>query len=248
VHKSKCQEHLLAISARKRISEIVSDHLITKGNKEVLLTLANNPGAKISDPSFGILVKKSAEDDTLLDSTARRVDIPDHHLRDLVSKASAIVRQRLINDAPELGELIREMMPEGTAAATSETPSSAKDYRTAELVVDSQPITEATVNEFSKAKRLEEIIVSIARLSSLPVTEIERVFLDTWSSPVAVILKAVGFHLATVEAIYRSRLSDGEGVRSDLSKIKAEFISLRRPTAERIMRFYCARKAAKLTS
>jgi hypothetical protein len=71
--------------------------------------------------------------------------------------------------------------------------------------------------------------------------------MGSWSSPVAVILKAIGFRLATVEAIYRSRLSTGDVVHDDLTVIKAEYIALRRPTAERIMRFYCARKAAKLS-
>jgi hypothetical protein len=95
--------------------------------------------------------------------------------------------------------------------------------------------------------KLEEVIVSVSKLSGLSAIEIERLFMGTWSSPVAVILKAIGFHLSTVEAIYRSRLSAGEVVRDDLIQAKAEFIALRRPTAERIMRFYCARKAAKLS-
>ena len=97
--------------------------------------------------------------------------------------------------------------------------------------------------DLTEAKKLEEVIVSISRLSGLPANEIQRLFIGTWSSPVAIILKAIGFRLATVDAIYRSRLSDGEVIRDDLFQTKAEFIALRRPTAERIVRFYRARKA-----
>jgi hypothetical protein len=240
----KGQEHLLAIATRNELSEKISDQLVTKGNIEVLRTLASNPGAAISDLGFGILVKKSSDDDWLSERVARRIDIPEHHLRELISKASEIVRQRLLTDIPERGELIEEILPKNTAATGIETPSLCKDYRTAELVVKSQPLTEAVVNEFAKAKKLEEIIVSISQLSGLSATEIERLFMGTWSSPVAVILKAIGFHLSTVDAIYRSRLSSGEVIHDDLTQVKAEFIALRRPTAERIMRFYCARKAA----
>jgi hypothetical protein len=46
-------------------------------------------------------------------------------------------------------------------------------------VVNSRPLTEGVVNEFAKSKKLEEIVVSIARLSGLPTTEIERLFLAT---------------------------------------------------------------------
>jgi Uncharacterised protein conserved in bacteria (DUF2336) len=241
------QEHLLAIATRNRLSEIVSDQLVTKGNIKVLRTLASNPGAAISDLGFGILVKKSSDDDWLSERVARRIDIPEHHLRELISKASEVVRQRLMADIPELSETIKEILPNNALATGNETPSLSKDYRTAELVVNSQPLTEAVVNEFAKAKKLEEMIVSLSRLSELSAAEIERLFMGTWSSPVAVILKAIGFRLTTVEAIYRSRLSSGGVIRDDLLQVKAEYIALRRPTAERIMRFYRARKATKFS-
>lgn len=241
----KGQEHLLAIATRNRLSEAITDQLVTRGNIKVLRTLASNPGAAISDLGFGILVKKSVDDDWLSERVARRIDIPEHHLRDLISKASEVVRQRLMADIPELGEIIKEILPDSVPTAGSNTPDLPRDYRTAELVINSKPLNEAVVNEFTKAKKLEEIIVSISHLSGLPAIEIERLFMGTWSSPVAVILKAIGFRLATMEAIYRSRLSSGEVIRDDLVQTKAEFIALRRPTAERIMRFYCARKVAK---
>jgi len=235
----KGQEHLLAIATRTKLSETVTDQLVTRGDIKVLRTVASNPGAAISDLGFGILVKKSTEDDWLSDRVARRIDIPEHHLRELISKASDVVRQRLTADIPELGEIIKEILPDSAPAMGSD-----KDYRTAELIVSSKPLSEAVVYEFAKEQKLEEIIVSISRLSGLPAIEIQRLFIGTWSSPVAVILKAVGFRLATVEAIYRSRLSSGEVIRDDLIQTKAEFIALSRPTAERIVRFYRARKAA----
>ena len=241
----KGQEHLLAIATRKKLSETVTDQLVTKGDIEVLRTLASNPGAAISDLGFGILVKKGTDDDWLSERVARRIDLPEHHLRELISKASEIVRQRLIADVPALREIIEEILPESLPATGNDTPDLCKDYRTAELVVKSQPLTEARVNEFAKAQKLEEIIVSISQLSGLSAAEIDRLLMRTWTSPVAVILKAIGFHLTTVDAIYRSRLSNGEAIQGDLSQIKAEFIALRRPTAERIMRFYGARKAVK---
>src|SRR5262249_40120384 len=224
----KGQEHLLAIATRAKLSEVVTDQLVTRGNTKVLRTLASNPGAAISDLGFGILVKKSTDDDWLSERVARRIDIPEHHLRELVSKASDVVRQRLLADVPELSAIIKEVLPESGRAAGPEAGSAPKDYRAAELVVKSKPLTEAIVNEFAKAKRLEEIIVSLAHLSGLSTTEIERLFMGTWSSPVAVILKAIGFRLASVDAIYRSRLSSGDAIHDDLLQVKAEFIALRR--------------------
>jgi uncharacterized protein (DUF2336 family) len=234
------QKHLLAIATRNSISEAVSARLINKGDRNVLTTVANNPRAKISEPSFGTLVDKSAGDEWLSECIARRTDIPDHHFRQLVIRASETVRQRLIGDDPKRLQLINAILPptELCIAGTENT----KDYRTAELVVRSQPITEAAVVAFANENKLEEMIVAIAELSGLSAPEIERLFMGTWSSPVAVILKAIGFHLGALQAIYSARLPVKSSTQFDLIRTKAEFIALRSPTAERILRFYQVRK------
>ena len=245
---TKGQDHLLAIATRNKISEGVSYQLIEKGNNKVLGTLASNPGAAISDPSFGTLVKKSIDDDWLSECVAGRKDIPEHHLRELLSKASEIVRQRLITVNPQVSTIIHEILPVSTPPSTNKMPGPLKDYRTAEDVVKSRELTEDVVHQFAKERKLEELMVSIAQLSGLSVYDVERLFMGTWTSPVAIILKAVGFHLRTADAIYHSRLSSGEAIGNDLIKIKAEFIAVRRPTAERILRFFCAKRAVAISN
>jgi hypothetical protein len=243
----KGQEHLLAIATRNKISEAISFHLVAKGNTKVLGTLASNPGAAISESSFGILVKKSADDDWLSECVAGRKDIPEHHLRELVSKASEIVRQRLMTSNPELREIIQEILPL-KASTANKMPIPVTDYSTAERLVESLELTETVVIEFAREKKLAEMVASIAQLSRLSAYEIERLFMGPWTSPVAVILKALGFRLSTVDAIYHSRLSAGEVIRNDLIQTKAEFIAIRRPTAERILRFFYAKRAVTISN
>jgi hypothetical protein len=241
------QEYLLAIATRNKISETISSQLIDRGDRRVLGVLAGNPGATISDPSFGILVQKSANDDWLLECIAGRKDVPQHHLRKLLSKASAIVQQRLTAAHPELRNIIQEMFPSPATAGTDKAGQSI-DYKSAERIVRSREITEDVVKEFAGENRVGEMVVSIAQLSNLSVEEIGSLLMGTWTSPVAVILKAIGFHLPTLEMIYRSRLSEGEQVRADLLRTKAEFIAIRRPTAERIVRYFYAKRAVKISN
>jgi hypothetical protein len=243
----KGQEYLLAIATRAKISEAISSQLIARGDRRVLSILAGNPGATISDPGFGILVQKGANDDWLSECVAGRKDIPQHHLRTLLLKASGIVRQRLIAAYPELRDTIQQILPDPATSVTNPTVPSI-DYKSAEWIVRSRDITEETVKEFAKEKKVAEIIVAIAHLSNLSVDEIGLLFMGTWTSPVAVILKAIGFHLPTLEMIYRSRLSDGEQARADLIRTKAEFIAIRRPTAERIVRYFYAKRAVKISN
>ena len=243
----KGQKHLHAIATRKKISETVSRQLIAKGDRIVLGTLACNAGAAISDPSFDMLARKGADDDWLLECIAGRKDIPAHHLRELLSKASELVRKRLMAAHPELRGIIEEIFP-ARASTTNCAVAPRIDYGTAENVVKSRELTEAVVNEFVAERKLAEIIVSIARLSGLSVYEIERLFLGRWTSPVAIILKSIGFQLRTVDAIYRARLSDDEVAQGDLIQTKAEFIAIRRPTAERIVRHFYAKRAIKISN
>ncbi len=245
---TKKQDHLLAIATRHKVSETVSHQLIAKGNNRVLGTLASNPGAAISDPSFGMLVQKSIDDDWLSECVAGRKDIPEHHLRQLLSRASEIVRRRLITVNPEVSNIIKEILPLNTPPIANKTPGPLTNYKAAECAVKTRGLSEAAVNEFAKEKKLAELMVSIAQLSRLSVYEIERLFSGRWTSPVAIILKAIGFHLRTVDAIYHSRLSSGEVIQNDLIQTKAEFIALRQPTAERIVRFFYAKRAVNISN
>jgi Uncharacterised protein conserved in bacteria (DUF2336) len=243
----KGQEHLLAIATRNKISETISSQLIARGDRKVLGTLASNPGAAISSQDFGTLIRKSADDDWLSECIAGRKDIPQRHLRELLLKASKIVRQRLMTAHPELREAILEIFPSSTPSAPSKI-RPLIDYKAAELEIKSEEITEEAVREFARRNKIGEIIVSIAHLSNLSVDEIERLLMNRWSSPVAVIFKAIGFHLQTLEIIYRSFLSDHEPVRNDLLQTKAEFIAIRRPTAERIVRYFYAKRAVEISN
>lgn len=245
---TKRQEHLLAVATRNKLSKTVSHQLITKGNNKVLGTLASNPGAAISDQSFGILVKKSADDDWLSECVGGREDIPKHHLRLLLSRASEIVRRRLVTGNPEIGKIIQEILPADMQSSANGKLVPPTDFRAAERAVGTRGLSEAIVNEFAKEKQFAEVMVSIAQLSRLSVYEIERLFVGRWTSPVAVILKAIGFHLRTIDAIYHSRLSTGEVIQSDLIQIKSEFIALRQPTAERILRFFYAKRAVNISN
>lgn len=234
------QKHSLAIATRNALSENVATELIKTGDRNVLATVANNPGAKISEPGFEILMDRSADDEWLCECIAQRSDIPARHFRQLLIRASEAVRQRLIADNPRQMQAVNAILPPAQSSGADKI----RDYRTAELIVNSQPINEDMVVAFAKDKKLEEMIVAIAALAQLSAAEIERLLIGGWSSPVAVILKAIGFHLSALPAIYGARLPGEAPNDIDLIRTKAEFIALRRATAERILRFYQVRRAS----
>lgn len=63
--RTKSQPHLLAISKRRSIPVAVTDELVTRGNRDVVHSVAANKGANFSDFGFLHMIKRSASDSIL---------------------------------------------------------------------------------------------------------------------------------------------------------------------------------------
>ncbi len=73
----KGQRQLAAIAGRPKISEVVTDVLVERGNAEVSLKVSRNPGARISETGFVKLINKAKKDRELASAIARRNDLPE---------------------------------------------------------------------------------------------------------------------------------------------------------------------------
>jgi uncharacterized protein (DUF2336 family) len=104
--RTKSQPHMLAISRRKSIPSIVTDELVTRGNQEVVNSVAANNGACFSEFGFLHMIKRSANDSILAEQLGVRKDIPRQIFQQLIAKASVDVRKKLERERPDLvGEI-----------------------------------------------------------------------------------------------------------------------------------------------
>ena len=72
----KGQKQLAAIAGRPRISEVVTDVLVERGNAEVSRKVSANLGARISETGFVKLINKAKKDRELANAIANRNDLP----------------------------------------------------------------------------------------------------------------------------------------------------------------------------
>ncbi len=70
------QRMLIAIAARARIGESVTDVLLKRGNRDIKLRLINNPKAKLSEAGFARLVIGLNGDKQLAAAISKRDDVP----------------------------------------------------------------------------------------------------------------------------------------------------------------------------
>ena len=119
--RQKGQGHLLAISKRKTLPVSVTDILVGRGNRDVLLSTVGNRGARFSDEGFGVLVKRAEGDDELAINVGKRAEIPRYLFRELLQQASQRVQVRLTSIHPELFVPIREIVEEVSKTIEADT-------------------------------------------------------------------------------------------------------------------------------
>ena len=100
----KASNIFLQYPSESRSSEDVTDVLVTRGNREVVRSVATNNGARFSD--FGILqmIKRSESNSILVEQLGRRKDIPRHLFQQLIAKASDNTKKEAREGAPGGGD------------------------------------------------------------------------------------------------------------------------------------------------
>lgn len=73
---SKSQKHLKAIAGRPKLSEVVTDVLVDRGDSEVSRRVSANLGARLSEMGFVKLINRAKKDRSLADAIAVRSDLP----------------------------------------------------------------------------------------------------------------------------------------------------------------------------
>jgi len=87
--QTKGEAHLLAISGRWWLAEVVTDALLARHYPSVNRKIVGNPGAKFSTHGFASVLAQAEHDPELAIETGIRIDLP------------ADLRQRLLRDATE---------------------------------------------------------------------------------------------------------------------------------------------------
>jgi uncharacterized protein (DUF2336 family) len=245
--KGKGQDHLLAISKRQQLSEIVTDVLVDRGDREVVRSVAQNDGARFSDSGFSTLVAKSAGDDLLGESIGLRKDIPRQHLEMLLKKASETVMKRLAAAGAGTHPHLKEVLADITAQMQGEaTPP--RDYTMARKVVEALAKTgrldDSAVADFARANKFEETAVALSTMCGLSVSEVDRAMQDSDAGLTLIIARAAGLSPQTLKAILLMPSCGHSCSLQDLESALKQFERLQISTARRVVRFYQVRQSA----
>lgn len=249
IAKSKGQSHLAAISQRGELSDAVTDVLIERGDRDVMLNTADNYGAIISDSGFATLVQRSGGDDTLAEVVGSRPEIPALTLTTLIAQASQAVRAKLETSHPRAKAEVRRAVAEAATRVEARVRSTLVDYTAAlatiEALQKSGRLNEQAMASFAKDGAYAETIAGLSVMCDVPLPFVEQAMARDRSEALVVLLKAIGFSRSTAEQILLLRAEKGVISRAQIVERLARFEQLRPATAQEIVQIFRARAKAQ---
>jgi uncharacterized protein (DUF2336 family) len=247
--ETKSQAHLLAISYRKILAEPVTDILVERGDKQVVLSTAGNSGAVFSECGYATLVRRSSNDSDLAVCVWSRPEIPRQHLLKLFGGASEAVKRELTKEDPRKAGLIREVV----AIAMNKIQSRARDksagfaaaHAYVQLLYDADTLGEPQLADLARSGKFDETIVALSIICDLPVGLIERAFAEEQSEQIIVMAKANGLSWDTTKAILLLQPEIQNGSKHELDRHFETFVRIKTGTAKKAIDFYRMRSRAE---
>jgi uncharacterized protein (DUF2336 family) len=243
---TKGQPHLLAISKRKSIEESVTDVLVTRGNQEVVSSVANNDGARLSDFGFLHMIQRAEGDSILAEQLGLRRDIPRHIFQQLIAKASDDVRKRLESERPAMVDQIKTSVVDVAGELQSKFGPVSRSYYVAKRVVTTQHrhgnLNESSISAYARSHKLDEVTIGLSLLCSLPADVIERALLDKNRETLLILAKALDFSWETTMSLLFLGAKDHRITAKDLNDLESDFGRLNVETSRSVLEFYKSRK------
>jgi uncharacterized protein (DUF2336 family) len=242
-------QHLLAISHRDTLSEGVTDVLLRRGDSQVSHALAKNTGARFSEFGYATLVESSEKDDALAEKLGLRIDIPLKVLRELLSRASAAVRDRLLKAAPpemraKIQEAIRTVVEQ--IAAPALVPEDYTESESMVLALNREgKLGDQTINRFAMQGEYIHIIAALSLLNSVKIEAIEPLIGNPRPDGLIVACKAARLNWSTTSMILRNRPHCRPLSKQDFENGREVFDALSLSSAQRTIRFWSARGSAR---
>jgi uncharacterized protein (DUF2336 family) len=242
---TKGEQHLLAISGRWWLKEVVTDALLARHYPSVSRRLVNNPGARVSANGFAIVLAQAESDPELAVNTGIRVDLPPELRHQLLRSATEAVRSRLLSRAPpHLFEEIRSAIAAAVAGAGREM-AKVRDFQAARHFVDQLnkhgQLNEMALLDFARKRKYEETVAALAVLSQTTVDVIRPLMQSLRDDGILIPCRVAGLGWDTVAAVLESRFASGAMGPHEFAQAKAAFAKLTVENARRLLRFWQVR-------
>lgn len=246
VIRQRTQDHMVAISKRREVPPTVSAELVERGGKEVLVTLAENQGAKFTGETMTRLVEQSRTLPELQSPLTERYDIPPGLLTQMYFFVSSALKREILKRSDLLDpSLIDEAIEVNRAKILSHAVSDAQSDLAAarkfiEEKISAGALNENLLKELVDSRRSTEFLLAFAHRIGVDPSTAQRILQDKSFESLAIACRAAGLERSTFAKIVFN-IQRGEGEQQKALRILDLYLKVPHEAAERVMRFWRVR-------
>lgn len=244
--RQRGQDHMRAITKRREVPEKLTAELVARGDEGVLVSLAENRGAKMSNDSMEKLVGHARSMKSLQKPMSDRFDLPPKLLTKMYFFVSAALKKEILKRSDMLDPaLIDEAVNANrkkilkTAVHDAQTEVCAAQQFVQEKAQANQ-INESLLKELMEMKRSTEFLLSFSHVVGIDTSTAQAILKDkSWES-LAIASRAANLERATFAKIVFGLQRDSNEQNKAL-RILDLYLKIPQEAAERVMRFWRVR-------
>jgi uncharacterized protein (DUF2336 family) len=235
-------EHQLAIAMRKLVSEPVSDALVQSENQDVVKTLLENHGARISAATMAYLVEQSKRIDTYQNPLLCRPELGVDLARRMYWWVSAALRQHILANFPVQPSDFDAAL-EGTIielVAHGALPEERKSVELAEAVVQEEAVTPGLLIQALRQGEIALFEALFSRLTGVRLTLIRRLLFERGGQGLAIACRGLGMAPPVFNSIFllsrKARPNEPPPSRSEVREIMEFYQNIALPAAVQLLK------------
>ncbi len=194
VIKLRTEEHMLAITMRKFVSESVSDAIVETGREPVIISLLKNANARISTNTMEYLVEQSRRVDSFQEPILNRDELDPDLAKKMFLWVSAALRQHIVEhfdlDRATVDELLEQATAEEVAATGRGQKKKVKEL--ADALRDEGLVTVEMLTTALREGEVPLFIALFAQVSKLREHLIQRLVFEQGGEGLAIACRGIG--------------------------------------------------------
>ena len=244
VIKLRTEEHMLAITMRKSVSEQVSDAIVETGREPVIISLLKNANARISTNTMEYLVEQSRRVDSFQEPILSREELDPNLAKKMFLWVSAALREHIINDLKLDQATVDELLEQATAEEIAAAGRGHKK-KVSELADALKEEGLVTVEMLTTALREGEVplfVALFAQVSKLREYLIQRLVFEPGGEGLAIACRGIGMSeqefLQLYEYCHLAKAGTKEEVEAQIPKLKSFYSNTPRKAAVDVLKMW----------
>jgi len=239
------QDHMLAISERPAISDVVAGSLAEKGNDRVLGSLAGNPGADLSESTMGTILGRAEDKETIGKKLVKRADLSPEMAKRLFNSVSSAVLEHILAEVDSLtGDKLDGLVEEARGWFDEQ-------YSDDEKVAAQQYVERKTklgqlntelLSTFVDRGEVWRLVAGLAQLTNVDFEVVRQSVFDSSGQKMAVLCKSIDMDRKAFEAVVAFTNFRKTRSQQDELALYGVYGALKPEPAQRALRFLRVRQ------